>query len=497
MMTIDENLKYMGKLKPCQDGKALSVQRSCKEENFKLPLHILLNSQCNLLYRRKGNPISLTLKEKRFVENIAAISTSSLPLVQPEALLFPSIFWSQSKNGSFHGAIPAALYNSSKYNKQLGFAGLEDMLRTRIKDGSLLTSCNAAYLQYVFDCLLNTQLHKTDVRIVLNRGWQEVSSAPSNSRFVSTETFKFDCAESRKNVCELAALIREKNPTYFVTYTCGQSTHPGIRKIFEALHELYPEDTTTKEVLSAAIQAELMPMLRCWYRASQYVMEWIKKSPERPLGPVSHIWMRYEWQEETAGFPHLHAILCTPEDKFSNDVRSRICCSKETFLGALEISCPTLTKGDRLMLADLFQKYQVHNCTKGRKRCHKKTDRLNQPICRVPKYPASQCFSFKEVPINFSAETWDLLQELGLADIDENTLTPKAKAPLVGGKHHYPTVVTNIFLPLMRLCLLLHSQVQMSKFVMTTWHHVTLQNMPLELNLEQRQISWRVKQRTV
>ena len=62
--------------------------------------------------------------------------------------------------------------------------------------------------------------------------------------------------------------------------------------------------------------------------------------------------MRYEWQEETAGFPHLHAILCTPEDKYSNDVRSRICCSKETFLGALEISCPTLTKGDRLMLAD-------------------------------------------------------------------------------------------------------------------------------------------------
>ena len=60
---IDENFKFMSKLKPCQDGKVLSVQRSRKEENFKLPLHILLNSQCNLLYRRKGNPISLTLKE--------------------------------------------------------------------------------------------------------------------------------------------------------------------------------------------------------------------------------------------------------------------------------------------------------------------------------------------------------------------------------------------------------------------------------------------------
>ena len=176
-------------------------------------------------------------------------------------------------------------------------------------------------------------------------------------------------------------------------------------------------------------------------------MEWVKKSPERPLGPVSHIWMRYEWQEETAGFPHLHVILCTPEDKFSNEVRSRVCCSKETFLGALESSCPQLTKDERLHLGELFQKYQIHNCTKGRQRCHKKTDRLNQPICRVPRYPPSNAFSFKEVPINFSSETMDLLQAMDLADIDVNTLLPKVKDPLIAGKHHYPTVSNEHFSP--------------------------------------------------
>ena len=31
---------------------------------------------------------------------------------------------------------------------------------------------------------------------------------------------------------ELAALIIDKKPTYFVTYTCGQTTQPGIRMIF-------------------------------------------------------------------------------------------------------------------------------------------------------------------------------------------------------------------------------------------------------------------------
>ena len=443
----DDNLRIMATLKTNPDEKLISVDLERKEDAFKLPLHILLNSQCNLLYRRNGNPISLSLKEKRFLENISAVSTSALPLIQPEALLFPSIFWCQASSGSFPGAIPTALYNSSNYNKQLGFAGLDDMLRTRIKDGSLLTSCNPTYLQYVFDCLLNMQLHKSDIRIILNRGWQEVNSVPHKCSFLSTQTFKFDCAESRKNVCELAALIRDKNPTYFVTYTCSQSTHPGIRKIFEALHEMYPAETTPKEVLSAAIQAELMPMLRSWYRASQYVMEWVKNSPEEPLGPVSHIWMRYEWQEETAGFPHLHAILCTPEDKFSDDVRSRVCCSKQTFLGGLEVSCPELNAVERFQLGELYQKYQTHNCSKGRKRCHKKTDRLDKPICRVPKYPPSNCFSFKEIPVNFSCETMELLREMDLADIDENSLFPKVKDPLTAGKHHYPTVSNEHYSP--------------------------------------------------
>ena len=90
------------------------------------------------------------------------------------------------------------------------------MLRTRIKDGSLLTSCNSTYLQYVLDSLLNMRLHTTDVRLVLNRGWQEFSSVPQNCSFVSIQTFKFDRAESCKKDCELAAPIRDKNPTYFV-----------------------------------------------------------------------------------------------------------------------------------------------------------------------------------------------------------------------------------------------------------------------------------------
>ena len=82
---------------------------------------------------------------------------------------------------------------------------------------------------------MNSDLPKSDVRIVLNRGWQELKKAPSGSKIINSDVFRFDNAESRKNVCELAALVKENHPTYFLTYTCGQSTHPGLRKIFKAL----------------------------------------------------------------------------------------------------------------------------------------------------------------------------------------------------------------------------------------------------------------------
>ena len=44
------------------------------ENAGKLPLHILLNSQCNLLHRKKAKPIHLLVKAKQLLENIAATS---------------------------------------------------------------------------------------------------------------------------------------------------------------------------------------------------------------------------------------------------------------------------------------------------------------------------------------------------------------------------------------------------------------------------------------
>ena len=68
-----------------------------KEMNFgthSLPLHILLNSECSLLHRKSPKVINVSARHKRLLENITASSPdSTIPLIQPEAMLFPSIFF--------------------------------------------------------------------------------------------------------------------------------------------------------------------------------------------------------------------------------------------------------------------------------------------------------------------------------------------------------------------------------------------------------------------
>ena len=159
------------------------LQRDFRTDStdFELPLHVLLNGQCGLLKTNKGSPLYVAAGHKRILENITATSpTNSVPLPQPEAMLFPSIFWHQNSDGSYSGAIPSPLYNNQKQNELLGFASLEQPLQTRLKDSSLLTSTDPRYVQYVFDTIFNLQLCVNDTRIVLNRGWSEAARQRKN-----------------------------------------------------------------------------------------------------------------------------------------------------------------------------------------------------------------------------------------------------------------------------------------------------------------------------
>ena len=411
-------------------------------DDFKLPLHILLNGQCGLLKRRQGSPLYVAARFKRMLENVTATSSPmSVPLYQPEAMMFPSIFWKQNADGSYPGSLPSSLFNNPQSNKYMGYATLENHLKTRLMDSSLLTSSDPRYIQFAFDTLFNLQLREHDSRVILNRGWGAAAKDYQQSQKVCDTSISFDQSDSRKNVNELSAALREQPATYFFTYTCSQSTHPGLRKIFAALDKKYPPSGTAKENRMSAIQAEMIVMLRAWQRSSALVMKYIETSPEEPLGRISKLWFRYEFQDQTSAFPHIHALIWTGEDVNSNVVRSRVCCSPSTFLGSLIASVGNnkLSSTETNHLVDLFQKFQSHSCKKAKFRCHKKTTKLAESVCRVPKYPPANDFSYKPIDKHLSPETLSLLERLGLAKFDADICKTVLDPVLCGGKHHYPT----------------------------------------------------------
>ena len=335
------------------------------------------------------------------------------------------------------------MYNDQKQNELLGFASLEQHLQTRLKDSSLLTSTDPRYVQYVFDTIFNLQLRVNDTRIVLNRGWSEAARQRKNVHAMREGAIFFDQCDSRKNVNELGAALKERPATYFFTYTCGQSTHPGLRKIFSALDAKFPKDVCKEEDRKSAIQSEMVTMLKAWERASRLVMKYIETSPERPLGKVDKIWYRYEFQDEASGFPHLHALIWTAEDCFSEAVRSRVCCSATTFLGNLltEVGLHNYSLDDFTELRDLFNRYQSHNCFKAKFRCQKKTDRMKEKTCRVPKYPPCAGFTYKCIHKQLSEETIAVLKKLKLAESSDFDCSVTIDQRLCGGKHHYPTEI--------------------------------------------------------
>ena len=410
--------------------------------HFKLPLHVLLNGQCGLLKRSHGSPLYVAARFKRMLENVTATSSPmSVPLYQPEAMMFPSIFWKQNADGSYPGSLPSSLFNNPQSNKYMGYATLENHLKTRLMDSSLLTSSDPRYIQFAFDTLFNLQLREHDSRVILNRGWGAAAKDYQQSQKVCDSSISFDQSDSRKHVNELSAALREQPATYFFTYTCSQSTHPGLRKIFAAIDAKYPPATSSKETRLSAIQAEMITMLRAWQRSSALVMKYIETSPEKPLGHVLKLWFRYEFQDQTSAFPHIHALIWTGEDVFSNNVRSRVCCSPSTFLGSLIASVGNnkLSATQTNHLVDLFHKFQTHSCKKAKFRCHKKTAKLSESVCRVPKYPPANDFSYKPIEKNLSPETVVLLQKLGLAHFDPDSCKTVLDPVLCGGKHHYPT----------------------------------------------------------
>jgi hypothetical protein len=184
--------------------------------------HVIFNKHARLLIRAKDK-LRPNKSQQYFLQRLVATTDdTTIPLVYPEAMIFPSIFWNACSDGSMLGAMPSALLSDNATLRRLGFATIQDHYRTRIMDTSLLTSTDNRYHFFAFDACVNLGMRGQDTRIILSRGFSQQQGA-GGVRLGDSEQLLFDAdsIDSRPNVNKLAAALGEDMATFFFTHTCN------------------------------------------------------------------------------------------------------------------------------------------------------------------------------------------------------------------------------------------------------------------------------------
>ena len=292
-----------------------------RDKNNYLNLHALFNKQMSLLIRYK-NILKPTKKEQSFLQRITSTAEgNSVPLLYPEGMLFPSLFWKGDDDGTIEGAIPSGFWTDKKFCGKYGFAGIEDHMRTRLMNSSLPMSCNPDYIFFAFDAINNLLSRGIDNRFIFKRGFEHMLGDSSVHRVSNDDVVGSDVIDSRKTVAQLSSMIRDEEPTYFYTHTCNQKSHFGVSPIRNWIYKQCEEINNNNELGLSAKESKIRSLhevgtsilSRAWMRAGKYFMDYIAKSVEEPLGPVKIFWWRWEYQEANVNVPHIHALLWTGE----------------------------------------------------------------------------------------------------------------------------------------------------------------------------------------
>ena len=443
--------------------------------NKRICSHVLNDMYGNCLMRRnsqlKGN-----LYERGFMQGIISTSSSSVPLLYAEAMLFPDIFWKAQSDGALLGALTGSLWTDRYTAGAYNIAGFHDHAITRITNSSLMCSSDPKYKFHAYDIILNINLRGNDHRIVLTRGSDVLSkngglSIINQSSNKEHNVYSCDVIDSRKSVNCLSAMLREQIPTYFVTNTCNVKAHPSLRDLthilddaIEHINRVYKYDSRLVfEYTNALRQIASLQHTRTWHHCMDAIINYITTSDEIPLGAISSYFGRFENQEselKASGIlSHFHLILWlvqnTTDANDMDTIYKRVRCSSRTLFFKDDIT-KLIDMGiianeeDALEIIEQSKIINVHNCKKSNYRCHRK-DQNGVKRCRYIDYakinPNRTEYGFLYINMQHTDEATAILIELDFLSKNDNGSIEIVDARFSAGKHVYPADNNEHFTP--------------------------------------------------
>ena len=120
--------------------------------NVNISGHVILN-QCGTLLTRKKHQIKGSSRHKFFIQKlVATCAETSVPLMYPEATIFPSIHWKMAPDDcSIVGCLPAPLLTEACSDSR--FASIQSHGRSRVTNFSCATSSDSRYVFFIL-CII-------------------------------------------------------------------------------------------------------------------------------------------------------------------------------------------------------------------------------------------------------------------------------------------------------------------------------------------------------
>lgn len=172
-------------------------------KGMKVSGHVIMNKCCCLLSRKEKDIICYKY-QKHILQRIASVTNDkTVPLLYPESMLSPSIFWIMVPNcGDIYGSIPSGLLVQSGRHR---FASMKSHVRCRLRLPGSSTSTNPSYISFMYDILVNLTLNREDSRIILNRGLMASTNETGLQVRSRDDNLLSDCVDNKQTVRNLCA----------------------------------------------------------------------------------------------------------------------------------------------------------------------------------------------------------------------------------------------------------------------------------------------------
>ena len=287
-------------------------------------------NQCGTLLTRKTHELKGSSLHKNFLQRICSTTLgTSIPLLYPEGMLFPSLHWKAAgDNCSLVGSIPAPLLTESI--KQEGFASIQEHVRTRLTTPCSATSTDPRYISHCYDMMVNLSANHNDTRITMNRGLTTADDKYGGLGLRGKgDSALLDSIDSKQMVKNLCSSQQYHSWDWFLTFTCNQKKHFGTAPIKNWLDDKewtkhYPDYeylnlTEKKEIDDALLQASAGLLLRVWEEVSQLFIDYLLKSKSSPYKEIDAIFARKEYQKEKGNLSHTHLMAQVRWSKLTDE----------------------------------------------------------------------------------------------------------------------------------------------------------------------------------